>query len=77
MLHDCRFALVAVLVVLRLLVTVFVNACVPNCSFGQCLCFLVSVLVGACVRLLQFLSVLVFPRFRFGRPLCSLVVVFA
>ena len=28
-LHDCRFALVAVLVVLGFLVTVLVNACVP------------------------------------------------
>ena len=28
-LHDCRFALVAVLVVLGFLVTVFVSACVP------------------------------------------------
>ena len=73
--HDCCFALVAVLGVLGFLVTVFDNICVPDCSFCRCLCSLVVALVRACVRLLPFLSVLVFPRCRFGRCLCSLVAV--
>ena len=75
MVRDCRFALIAVLVVLGFLVTVFVGACLPDCRFGRCLCSLVAVLVGACVRVLLFLSVRVSPRCRFGRRLCSLVAV--
>ncbi len=67
---GCRFALVAVLVVLGFLVTVLMNACVPELPFwsacvpsyrfGRCLCSRVAVLVGACVSQLLLWFMLVF-----------------
>ena len=77
LLHDCRFALVAVLVVLGFLVTVFVSACVPglqfwsvlvfpSCCVGRCLCSFVAVFVGACVPKMPFWSAPVFPGCRFA-----------
>ena len=77
MLHDCSFALVAVLVVFGFLVAVFVNTCVPrlrlwsvlvfpSCCIGRCLCSFVAVFVGACVPKMPFWSAPVFPGCRFA-----------
>ncbi len=83
-LHDCRFALVAVLGVLGFLITVFDNICVPGlqflsvlvfpgCCVGRCLCSFVAVFVGACVPKMPFWPAPVFPGCRFA-PDAVLVV---